>query len=390
MTQPQAPLVQAFRDIFERAPKFAARAPGRVNLIGEHTDYNDGFVLPIAIDRDIVIVGAPAPQSDPLRVRLYSANFGRRSTFEADDITRSAAEPWSNYIRGVLWVLEEEGRATGGFDAVIAGDVPLGAGLSSSAALEIAVLELCDALYGLGLDPTEKALLGQRAENDFVGMNCGIMDQLISVTGVEDHAVLIDCRSLEGTPVPLPEDVAVVICDSMVQRGLVDSAYNERRQQCEEGAQILGVPALRDVSPATFEQRQDELPPLVRKRCEHVVFEDERTLEAADALREGDMATVGRLFGESHTSMRDLFEITVPAIDALVEIAQHDPACYGSRMTGGGFGGCTVSLVQAEAAEAFRLRLWEAYMRTGHIKPPEGAPPVYICRASAGSRVEAL
>jgi galactokinase len=385
MTQPQAALIEAFRAEFGRAPVLVARAPGRVNLIGEHTDYNDGFVLPIAIDRDIVLVAAPA-QDGARRARLYSVNFDQHSTFSLEeDIPRSSAEPWSNYIRGVLWVLAQEGYLLAGFDAVVGGDVPLGAGLSSSAALEVATLELCDALYGLGLEPTQKALWGQCAENQFVGMQCGIMDQLIAVSGVADHAVLIDCRSLERQSVPLPEGVSVVVVNSMVRRGLVDSAYNERRRQCEEGARLLGVPALRDVTPGAFERRAAELPELVRKRCAHVVAENDRTLRAADALRQGDVETVGRLFNASHASMRDLFAITVREIDTLVEAAQSQPGCYGSRMTGGGFGGCTVSLVKAGAVSAFSENVVAAYQGATGVQAP-----VYICRAAPGSSAQTL
>ena len=384
MTQDLTPLRQHFHTQFGSRPRLAARAPGRVNLIGEHTDYNDGFVLPIAIDRDIALVAAPALDGSR-QVRLYSLNFDQRSTFSLDDIARSDRERWSNYIRGVLWVLAQEGYPLAGFDAVVAGDVPLGAGLSSSAALEVATLELCDALFGLGLSQKQKALLGQRAENQFVGVQCGIMDQLIAATGVVEHAILIDCRSLEGMPVPMPPGVSVVVLNSMVKRGLVDSAYNERRQQCEEAAHRLGVPALRDVSPEMLAARADELPPLVGKRAAHVVSENDRTLRAARALRQGDLATVGALFNESHASMRDLFEITVPAIDTLVTLAQEQRGCYGSRMTGGGFGGCTVSLVVEEEVPAFT----EAVV-AGHEAATGLRAAVYVCRPSAGSQAHAL
>ncbi|MBN1285350.1 MAG: galactokinase [Anaerolineae bacterium] len=385
MTQPQEPLIENFRATYGHTPTLIARAPGRVNLIGEHTDYNDGFVLPIAIDYDIVVVGAPAREDAPRRMRVKSVNFDSQSAFSIDHIVKSDTEPWSNYIRGVLWVLAGAGYDPAGFDAVVAGDVPLAAGLSSSAAMEVATMEVCDALYGLGLEATEKAVLCQRAENQFVGVNCGIMDQLIAATGIADHAMLIDCRSLKGSPVRMPDEVAVVVFDSKVQRGLVDSAYNERRRQCEDGARRLGVPALRDVTPPMFETHQAKLPELVRKRCEHVVYEDERTLHATQALRAGDMETVGRLFNESHASMRDLFEITVPPIDALVELAQADAACYGSRMTGGGFGGCTVSLVGMEEAEAFGARLAAGYTRvTGRTGQ------FYICRPASGSDVRSI
>lgn len=381
----QESLIKSFRTTFKRTPTLISRAPGRVNLIGEHTDYNDGFVLPIAIGYDVAMVGAPANPDHPKRVRLYTANFDRHSEFSVEDITTSEAEPWSNYVRGVLWVLDQEGYTLKGFDAAIAGDVPLAAGLSSSAAMEIATMELVDAFHSLGLSQQKKAVLCQRAENQFVGVNCGIMDQLISATGIADHAMLIDCRSLKRTPVHMPDDLAVVVFDSKIQRGLVDSAYNERRQQCEEGAQRLGVPALRDVTPEMFEAHKDELPELVRMRCEHVVYEDERTLRATQALRAGDIAAVGRLFNKSHASMRDLFEITVPPIDTLVELAQNDDACYGSRMTGGGFGGCTVSLAKTADAGAFGKRLGYGYTQaTGR----EGE--IYICRPASGSDIRSI
>jgi galactokinase len=318
-------------------------------------------------------------------VRLYSFNFDQRSFFDTGDIARSERERWSNYIRGVLWVLASEGYAPSGFDALVIGDVPLAAGLSSSAALEVAALELCDALYGLGLSQKQKALLGQRAENRFVGVQCGIMDQLISATGATGHAMLIDCRSLEGDPVPLPEGVSVVVVNSMVERGLVDSAYNERRQQCEEAARLLGAPALRDVTREAFARRADSLPPVVRKRAAHVIEENDRTLRAAAALRAGDLETVGVLFNESHASLRDLFEVTVPALDTLAALAQGQPGCYGSRMTGGGFGGCTVSLVTDDAAPAFVQNVAAGYQEATGMQPE-----VYVCRAAAGSGVRAL
>jgi galactokinase len=252
--------------------------------------------------------------------------------------------------------------------------------LSSSAALELASLTAFRLLGGLALDPVRAALLGQRAENEFVGMRCGIMDQFISSLGQADHALLIDCRSLDYSPVPLPAGVRVVVTDSAVRRGLVDSAYNERRAQCEEGARLMRVPALRDVSVEMFEASQAKLPPLVARRCRHVVTEDQRVLDSVEALRRGDLAAFGALMDASHASMRDDFEITTPDIDALVEIQQKTPGCLGARMTGGGFGGCTVALAPDEAVPALVQAIQTHYpARTGRT------PQVYVCQATEGA-----
>lgn len=365
-----------------------AAAPGRVNLIGEHTDYNEGFVLPIAIDRSIMVLGAA--REDEL-VRLYSLDFGAGVEFTLSAIKAIAPDPvhrWSNYLRGVLWALAEAGYGFRGFEAVVAGDVPQGAGLSSSAALEVATAVLVDALFGLGLAAEELIRLCQRAENLFVGVNCGIMDQFVSRLGRAGHALLLDCRDLSYSYHPLdPAAVRVVVINSGVKHSLVASEYNQRRRECELGVAALrrlypSVRALRDVDEAMLAAAEAGMDPVVARRCRHVVTEDERTLAAARALAAGDLDLFGRLMYESHASLRDLYEVSCPELDLLVELARSAPGVYGARMTGGGFGGCTVNLVRPEAVEDFAAFVADGYAaRTGR------RPEIYLCRASDGGRI---
>ena len=372
-------LAEQFARAFDGPPDLVARAPGRVNLIGEHTDYNDGFVLPMAIDYDIRVAARARPDRT---VRLFSCDLDKRDTFSLDHVRRVAeGKPtWADYVRGVADVLEREGYTLRGMDAAVTGNVPRAAGLSSSAALELASITAFRLLSQLKLDPVRAALLGQRAENEFVGMRCGIMDQFISSLGRADHALLIDCRNLTFEAVPLPAGARIVVTDSAIRRGLVDSAYNERRAQCEEGARQMGVKALRDVSVEMFEANRARLSDVVARRCQHVVTEDQRTLDSVEALKRDDLATFGRLMNESHSSMRDWFEITTKDIDALVEIQQNTPGCYGARMTGGGFGGCTVALARQEAVPALVEAIQTDYpTRTGRT------PQVYVCRATDGA-----
>jgi galactokinase len=371
-------LTQHFARAFDGKPDLIVRAPGRVNLIGEHTDYNDGFVLPMAIDYDIRIAARARPDRT---VRLYSADLDNHDTFSLDDVRRVGDKPtWADYVRGVADVLQREGFSLRGIDAAISGNVPRAAGLSSSAAMELAAITAFRRLSALDLDPVRAALLGQRAENEFVGMRCGIMDQFISSLGKADHALLIDCRSLGYELVPLPAGARVVVTDSAIRRGLVDSAYNERRAQCEEGARLMGVKALRDVTVEMFEAHQARLPGVTARRCKHIVTEDQRTLDSVEALKRGDLAAFGKLMNTSHASMRDWFEITTPDIDTLVEIQQNMPGCFGARMTGGGFGGCTVALVQDGAVPAVVEAIQAQYpARTGKT------PQVYVCRATDGA-----
>ncbi|KFI05659.1 galactokinase [Massilia sp. BSC265] len=380
---PQARAAAAFQAAFGHAPSLQVQAPGRVNLIGEHTDYNDGLVLPCAIDYRTVIVARP--REDRL-VRVAAADYdGAIDEYALDaPIERLEAPMWANYVRGVMRDLVERGLPVQGMDLAIAGDVPQGAGLSSSASLSVAVCRLFATLPGFeGLGPVDMALVAQRAENDFVGTKCGNMDQISSACGVQDHALKIDCRSLEVQPVPIPGNAAIMIFNSHVARGLVDSAYNTRREQCEAAARHFGLRALRDLDLATLAARAAELDPVVLRRARHVVTENARVEAAAKALAAGDLTRMGELMEASHASMRDDFEITVPAIDQLVGIVKSVVKTAGGvRMTGGGFGGCVVALVPHALVDAARDAVQQ------HYTAPNGSKATtYVCRAAAGAGV---
>ena len=382
MTSPLLPRVTAsFRTAFEAEPNCIVQAPGRVNLIGEHTDYNDGFVLPCAIDFHTLIA---ARAREDMIVRVVASDYGDAlDTFHLDaPITPRADAQWANYVRGVVKVLLERGLPLRGVDLAISGNVPQGAGLSSSASLEVATGQVFKSVQGLSeLSATDLALIGQRAENQFVGVNCGIMDQLISARGEAGHALLIDCRSLDARAVTMPPGLAVMIVHSRVKRGLVESEYNTRRAQCEAAARHYGVNALRDVDLAALQRGAAGLDAVTLRRARHIVTENQRTLDAADALAAGDLKRLGVLMAESHVSMRDDFEITVPAIDRLVEIAQQAiGAAGGARMTGGGFGGCIVAVLP-EAMVAMARAAIEANYRA----PSGEAATIYVCRAAAGA-----
>ena len=373
---PRAAVLEVFEREYGGAPDVLVRAPGRVNLIGEHTDYNDGFVLPLAIERAAWI---GLRRRDDTMVDVWSVDFDKDASFDAA-APEMGGPAWLEYLKGVAWSLLEAGHDLRGWSGVMASDVPIGAGLSSSAAIELATARAFQATSAFEWDAPAMALLAQRAENRWVGVNCGIMDQMISATGVEDHAVLIDCRSLELTPVPLPEGTAVVILDTATRRGLVDSAYNERRAQCQAAAEHFGVKALRDVRLPALEVRSIELEPVIAKRALHVVSENERTVAAAHAMREGDAERLGELMNASHESLRDDFEVSSEALDTIVEIARVQDGCYGARMTGAGFGGCAVALVRADAAAAFASAVVAAYgVRTGL------RPAVYVTGAARGA-----
>ena len=374
----------AFKKQFRKAADRVARAPGRVNLIGEHTDYNDGFVMPMAIERDVLVAFA---RRGDRQVILYSLDFDDRTAFPLDDIQKDPVHTWSNYARGVARELQTEGLELPGLEVAIQGNVPIGAGLSSSAALEVAMATAFLAAAGVHLDPVKVALLAQRAENRFVGMQCGIMDQFISALGQAGHALYIDCRDLSYQPVPMPSGVRIVICDTMTRRGLVDSAYNERRQQCEEAVRLLrevlpGIRALRDVRSIDLARYAELLPGVVRKRALHVVSEDERVIEAMMALRQGDAELFGRLMDASHASLRDNFEVSSPELNLMVELAQKAPGCLGARMTGAGFGGATVNLVREADVSAFVQTVAASYEeKTGR------KPEITVSTAAAGAEV---
>lgn len=371
-------VLKSYAEQFGGAAMVVVRAPGRVNLIGEHTDYNGGFVLPMAIDRAVWM--ALSPRDDRM-IDIYSINYGERSQFSLDHIERGD-HGWVEYVKGVAWSLQEAGNALRGWNAVMWGDVPLGAGLSSSAALEMAVVSSFISVSDFTLSETEMALIGQRAENKWVGVNCGIMDQLISSSGKAGYALLIDCRFLSKKPVPIPPDTTVVILDTTTRRGLESSAYNERRAQCEAGAKLFGVSHLRDVTVEEFESRAGELDEMTRKRCRHVITENARTEQAAVALENGDAHLFGQLMNESHASLRDDFQVSCRELDVMAECAWKVPACLGARMTGAGFGGCAVALVQRDGAQQFVSTVEQQYRELTALQPN-----IYICEATDGAKV---
>ncbi|HSV74552.1 MAG TPA: galactokinase [Chthonomonadales bacterium] len=357
----------AFSERFGGSPAFVVRAPGRVNLIGEHTDYNDGFVFPAAIEFDVVVAGSPRADR---AVRALSLVYGQQTAFDLDRIERSAEAPWSNYLRGVACVLTSAGHGLLGMDAVVDGAVPLGSGLSSSAAIEVASSLAFESAAGIALDPVQRALLCQRAEREFVGVQCGIMDQFISALGRRGHALFVDTRTLEYRPVPLPASgVSIVIANTNRPRSLTTSAYNERRSQCEQAVaalrqQAVVVQALRDVTLALLSAHRAAMTDVVYRRARHVVSENQRVLDSVQALERGDVRTFGRLMVESHASLRDDYQVSCAELDALVEAALEAPGVLGSRMTGAGFGGCTVSLIEEGAVDDFRERVGSRYRDT--------------------------
>lgn len=374
----------AFKEVLGYEATHIIQAPGRVNLIGEHTDYNDGFVLPSAINYQALV--AAKPRSDK-QVNVISVDYGNaQDSFSVAEPIVSTEQDWANYIRGVVKHLQLRGYEFNGADIAVSGNVPQGAGLSSSAALEVVIGQTFKELYNLKISQQEIALNGQEAENHFVGCNCGIMDQLISAEAKKDHALLIDCRSLETKPVSLPEGMSIVIVNSNKKRGLVDSEYNTRREQCEEAARFFEVEALRDVSIEMFQARESELDEVTAKRARHVITENDRTVAAAQAMQANDIDTLQRLMAESHASMRDDFEITVPAIDDLVDIIKSVIGTKGGvRMTGGGFGGCVVSIVPNDMVDNVIETVEREYPKKSGLQPS-----VFVCSAEEGASLVSM
>jgi galactokinase len=373
-----------FRDLFDDDARIF-RAPGRVNLIGEHTDYNDGFVMPAAID--LYAVAACAPRKDR-RLLIRSENFSETAEFDLDDADARPRKAWSDYAQGVALTLEESGRHLRGANLLIQSDVPVGAGLSSSAAIEVAVaLALLDAA-NLKVDRTELARLCQRAENDFVGARVGIMDQFASLNGRAGCALMLDCRSLNYQLIALPENARLVISNTMVRHELASGEYNARRAECEAGVRMLrkhlpGIRALRDVSMDEFERYGEDLPETIRKRCRHVISENRRVALAAEAIERGDLQGLGQLMRESHESLRDDYEVSCREMDIMVELARRIEGAYGSRMTGGGFGGSAISIVEAARVEQFVISLARDYEKAAGLRPE-----IYICSAAEGASAE--
>ena len=385
---PRATAIQAFQNRFSQLPLYVARAPGRVNLLGEHVDYNDGFVLPAAIDRATYIAFSP---SETDRTTLVAADFGEEAQFTPGMLlskTQPDGSPlpeWAHYPAGTAWALGEAGLSTPAMLAAFSSDIPRGSGLSSSASIEMAFGVAWSKLGGWSRSPMQLALLGQKAENRYVGVNCGIMDQFASACGEADRLMLLDCRSLEYRSLPLPENTVIVVADTTVRRKLTSGEYNDRRAACEEAVRLLkrdlpDIQALRDVSVEDFNRLSHTLPTTVEKRARHVVEEIERTRQAIPMLEQGRTREFGQLMNACHVSLRDLYEVSVPELDTMVEIAQPLPGCFGARLTGGGFGGCTVNLVASKQADAFARALGPEYeCHTGLH------PEIYICQASQGA-----
>jgi galactokinase len=375
-------LTAAFERRYGRPAELISEAPGRVNLIGEHTDYNGGFVLPAAIGRTVAVAAGAA---DGGVIRAYARDYDESAEFRTSEIVRMKEGGWRNYVRGVARELAAETGGLAGAELAISGDVPRGAGLSSSAALEVAVAGALAAVAGVEIEARDLALLAQRAENKFVGVQCGIMDQFAAALGRRGHALLIDCRSLEVEHVPLgfeERGAAIVIVDSGVPRRLEDTAYNRRREECAEAARLLGVASLREIESRRLQEEGDRLPEDLRKRAAHVVGENGRVLAAAAALRAGGLEAFGQAMYESHESLRDRFEVSTPELDLLVELARGTEGVLGARLTGAGFGGCTVNLVRETGLERFQHSVVEAYRaRTGL------EARVYVCGARDGLRV---
>lgn len=372
-----------FETMYGREPRLFL-APGRVNLIGEHTDYNGGFVLPMAIERGTTVAAA---RRDDRKIRVLSKNLNEAGEIDLDASQVSRRDSWLDYVEGVAWVLERGGAKLSGADLLIDSDVPVGAGLSSSAALEISVGLALSEVAGAPIEKMRLALAGQTAEHEFVGAQVGIMDQYISAFGQANHALLIDCRSLEAEQIPFDAaDAAVVICDSKVKHELAASEYNTRRAECEEAVKILrrslpGIKLLRDVSVKDYERHAKHLPEIIRKRARHVVTENERTLNAAAALKKNDLTEFGRLMRLSHKSLRDNYEVSCRELDLLVEIASASEGVLGARMTGGGFGGSTVNLVQKKFVGEFSEKIIADYQRQTNIEPA-----IYVSSPADGAR----
>jgi len=363
-------LREAFHQAFGAWPRLF-RAPGRVNLIGEHTDYNDGFVMPAAIERSVWV--GISPRSDN-QLMIRSSNFPDAVLINLGATDPRPARHWGDYVHGVAWILQRAGHNLTGANLFIQGEVPIGAGLSSSAAVEVATALALLGNSGLTVDRAELAKLCRRAENEFVGARVGIMDQFISCMAQSGQAIFLDCRSLEHRWLPLPKDVSLVTCNTMVAHQLAANEYNTRRAQCEEGVRLLSrrlpnIRALRDVAPEQLEYYAAELPTTILKRCRHVVRENARVEKAAVALEQGDLVYFGRLMRQSHQSLRDDYEVSCPELDLMVAFAEKQEGVFGARMTGGGFGGCTINLVRSEAVPGFQCEVAPAYAAKTGLRP---------------------
>ena len=373
-------LFERFQQSFGSRPRIF-RAPGRVNLIGEHTDYNDGFVMPAAIEFDTWIAAGPRPDRT---LHATSIEFNETVDLPLDQLEGPPRAHWSDFIRGVAAVLETKGHRLSGANLIVHGQVPIGAGLSSSASLEVATALALLSSAKSDVPPLDLVKLSQRAEHEYVGTRCGIMDQFIAVFGEYGHALMLDCRSLQYELLAIPSDVRLVICNSMVRHNLASGEYNRRRADCETGVQLLRkhlprIAALRDVTVTDLEKYRSDLPDIIYRRCRHVISENQRVLDAANALRTNDLSRFGELMRASHHSLRDDYEVSCRELDVLVDLAFECPGVYGSRMTGGGFGGCTITLVRSDSVKHLEKKITTGYHTVTGI-----TPSIYVCSAAQG------
>jgi galactokinase len=372
-------LVDEFTRRVGAPPTLWSRAPGRVDLMGSHTDYNHGYVLTMTIDRDTWLAARPRPDRI---VTIRSLDAAGEGEIHLDDIRLNPTHRWIDYVAGVAHVLQGAGYTLTGFDGLLHSTVPMSSGLSSSAALEMATAIMFELVSGFTLDPVQRALLGQRAENTFVGVNCGILDQFTSSMGRAGCALLLDCRTLKSHPVPIAPGIQVVICDTQTKRELAGSEYGQRRAQCEEGARLLGITALRDINTGQFLARQHELPPEIAKCCRFIVEENQRVLMLADALTAGDRPRIASLTAASFAGARDLYEITIPEMEQMMRAMLSGPCVIGARQAGAGFGGCMVAFVEEEAVESFAAHITHAYATSTGIRPK-----VYAVQAAPGAGI---
>jgi len=376
-------LTTRFQKVFGTVPRIF-RAPGRVNLIGEHTDYNDGFVMPAAIG---FYTWVAAAQRDDRLLEAYSDHFDEKISLSLDELAGPPKKHWSDFVRGVAATLQSAGYKLSGANLAIHGEVPLGAGLSSSASLEVATALALTSTSGVAIPRLEMVKLCQAAEHQYVGTRCGIMDQFVTTFGSAGNAIMLDCRSLEFESIPVPREVRLVVCNTMVRHELASGEYNRRRADCEAGVKLLatrlpGIRALRDVALADLEKHKDLLPSSIYRRCRHVITENQRVLDAAKALKSQNAEQFGRLMYDSHASLRDDYEVSCKELDLLVEQAVAGPGILGARMTGGGFGGCTVNLVRADCVPAFEAHIVKSYNKATGI-----TPDTYVCEPSQGAEV---
>ena len=384
MEERRQAISEEFKRLYGKLPTIWARAPGRVDLMGSHTDYNMGFVMTMTIDRDTWIAASPRKDN---QIAIHSCNISGGALFSLMDIQHDEITPWTNYVRGVAATMQASGYDLSGFDGLVHSTIPFGSGLSSSAAIEMATALLFKSLGGLELDPVNMALIGQRAENEFVGVNTGILDQYSSTMGQDGSAIMLDCRHLTNEVARIHPALKVVICNTRAERNLTGTEYDERRMQCEEGVRHLqqfypDITALRDVTPNMFARRQQELPELVAKRCRFIIEENQRVLDLAQALPEGDSDRLHALFAESYTGARDLYEIGAPAMEAMMQAMSTAPGVVAARQAGAGFGGSMVALVKDGSLEPFTAYVRETYFQEMAIQPE-----VYAVKATPGAMI---